>query len=82
LNPHATRFAFYGRVSTEDAQDPAASRAWQLRRATDLIGPTGGQVVAEYFDIGQSRSLPWKRRPESSRLLDDIASADRAGMRS
>lgn len=24
------RFGFYGRVSTEDHQDPAASRAWQL----------------------------------------------------
>ena len=27
-------------------------------------------MVVEYFDIGQSRSLPWKRRPEASRLLD------------
>jgi hypothetical protein len=26
--------------------------------------------VAEYFDIGQSRSLPWKPRPEASRLLE------------
>jgi len=78
LNPHATRFAFYGRVSTEDAQDPAASRAWQLRRALDLIKPAGGRVVAEYFDIGQSRSLPWKRRPEASRLLADLANPDRS----
>lgn len=66
------RFAFYGRVSTEDAQDPESSRGWQLRRARDLIGPTGGAIVAEYFGIGTSRSLPWKRRPEASRLLDDL----------
>lgn len=72
------RFAFYGRVSTEDAQDPASSRAWQLRRATDLIIPNGGSVVAEYFDIGQSRSLPWKRRPEASRLLADLTNSDRS----
>ena len=71
------RFAFYGRVSTEDAQDPAASRSWQLRRANELIRPTCGMVVAEYFDIGQSRSLPWKRRPEASRLLRDLVAADR-----
>ncbi|HEX5268493.1 MAG TPA: recombinase family protein [Acidimicrobiales bacterium] len=71
------RFAFYGRVSTEDAQDPAASRAWQLRRANDLIGGVGGQVVAEYFDIGQSRSIPWKRRPQAGRLLADLADTDR-----
>ena len=77
MNPHAPHFAFYGRVSTEDAQDPAASRAWQLRRALELIGPADGHVVAEYFDIGQSRSLPWKRRPEASRLLADLANPDR-----
>ncbi|MHB8465048.1 MAG: recombinase family protein [Acidimicrobiales bacterium] len=63
------RFAFYGRVSTEDQQDPAASRGWQISRAEALIAPHGGKIVAEFFDIGQSRSLPWKRRPESAALL-------------
>ncbi|HVM54377.1 MAG TPA: recombinase family protein [Acidimicrobiales bacterium] len=67
-----TRFAFYGRVSTEDNQDPTASRAWQLDRSLALIGD--GELVAEFFDIGQSRSLPWKRRPESRRLLDLVKS--------
>lgn len=52
------RFAFYGRVSTEDAQDPEASRSWQKRRAIDLITPHGGVLAVDYFDIGQSRSLP------------------------
>ena len=33
--------------------------------------------MAEFFDIGQSRSLPWKRRPEASRLLDSLRSPDR-----
>ena len=28
----AVRYAFYGRVSTEDNQDPDASRNWQCRR--------------------------------------------------
>lgn len=72
------RFAFYGRVSTEDAQDPEASRSWQKRRATDLIAPHGGTLVTDYFDVGQSRSLPWKRRPEASRLLADVAGRDRS----
>jgi site-specific DNA recombinase len=71
------RFAFYGRCSTEDAQDPESSRGWQLRRARHLIEPTGGEIVAEYFDIGYSRSLPWKRREKASLLLDDIAKFDR-----
>ena len=64
------RFAFYGRVSTEDQQDPQSSRNWQLARSRQVIEPTGGEIVEEFFDIGQSRSLPWKRRPESARLLD------------
>lgn len=71
------RFAFYGRVSTEDQQDPASSRQWQLARATSLIAPYGGEVVAEFFDIGQSRSLPWKRRPEATLLLEALARPDR-----
>jgi site-specific DNA recombinase len=71
------RFAFYGRVSTEDAQDPEVSRSWQKRRALDLITPHGGVLVSDYFDVGQSRSLPWKRRPEASRLLADVTGRDR-----
>ncbi|WP_341721307.1 recombinase family protein [Micromonospora sp. FIMYZ51] len=68
-NPKPTRFAFYGRVSTEDQQDPEASRSWQLSRSRGLIEPAGGQVVTEFFDVGLSRSVPWKRRPEAARLL-------------
>ena len=73
-----SRFAFYGRVSTEDQQDPAASRGWQISRAEALIVPSGGRIVAEYFDIGQSRSLPWQRRPEAARLLEAIADPGRS----
>ena len=71
------RFAFYGRVSTEDQQDPESSRNWQLARARQLIEPAGGEIVAEFFDIGQSRSLPWKRRPEASLLLDTFSDPTR-----
>ena len=71
------RFAFYGRVSTEDQQDPESSKGWQLSRSRTLIEPAGGVVVAEYFDIGRSRSLPWKRRPEAAILLDALARPDR-----
>jgi len=51
-------FAFYGRVSTEDLQDPTSSKQWQRSRALALIEPYGGQILTEFFDIGQSRSLP------------------------
>lgn len=50
------RFAFCGRVSTEDQQDPEASRNWQLARARALT-ERHGEIVAEFFDIGQSRSI-------------------------
>ena len=69
----AQRFAFYGRVSTEDNQDPVVSRNWQLSRASGLIEPLGGSVVAEFFDIGLSRSLPWQRRPRATDLLAALA---------
>lgn len=71
------RVAFYGRVSTEDQQDPEASKGWQMRRAKQLIEPHGGVIVEEFFDIGMSRSLPWKRRPEATRLLAALANPDR-----
>jgi site-specific DNA recombinase len=70
------QFAFYGRVSTEDQQDPEASRNWQLARARALI-ERHGQVVAEYFDIGQSRSIPWKRRPQAAALLEALKNPER-----
>jgi site-specific DNA recombinase len=70
------RFAFYGRVSTEDQQDPEASRSWQLGRARNLVDKHG-TITLQFFDIGQSRSIPWRRRPEAARLLAAIKSADR-----
>ncbi|WP_433177286.1 recombinase family protein [Actinoallomurus sp. CA-150999] len=72
------RFAFYGRVSTEDQQDPEASRHWQLTRARSLIDPHGGVIVAEYFDVGQSRSIPWQRRPQANELLVELRNPGRA----
>jgi site-specific DNA recombinase len=70
------RFAFYGRVSTEDHQDPVTSRARQRDQAAALIGGYG-RIVAEYFDVGQSRVLPWARRPGAAELLAAMADPDR-----
>ncbi|GAA2039418.1 recombinase family protein [Catenulispora yoronensis] len=77
LARNGLRFAFYGRVSTEDNQDPEASRNWQKSRALTLIEPAGGVIVAEFFDIGMSRSLPWKRRPKANDLLAALTDPNR-----
>ena len=69
--------AFWGRVSTEDNQDPRSSRAWQVTRAKTLIEPHGGQIVTGFSDIDKSRSIPPQRRPEASRLLAALADPDR-----
>ena len=61
--------AFYGRCSTEDNQDPETSRGWQFGNARKFVEPFGGTVVAEFFDVGQSRSVPWERRRDGARLL-------------
>jgi site-specific DNA recombinase len=70
------RFAFYGRVSTEDWQDPVTSRARQLQQAVMLVAGCG-VIVAEFFDAGESRTLPWARRPQAAALVAQLANPDR-----
>ena len=70
------RFAFYGRVSTKDWQDPVTSRARQLRQAVMLIGGHG-VIMTEFFDAGESRTLPWARRAEAAALVAALADPDR-----
>lgn len=71
------RFAFYGRVSTEDQQDPESSRSWQLARSRSLIASRDGVIVSEFFDVDKSRSVPWQRRPEATALLAQLANPGR-----
>ncbi len=69
--------AFYGRCSTEDNQDPETSQAWQLGNAQKFVEPLGGHIVATYFDIGQSRSVPWERRDLALQLLAELKNPNR-----
>ncbi len=69
--------AFWGRVSTEDNQDPESSRAWQITRAKGLVEPRGGKILAEFFDIDKSRSIPPQRRPQAKALLAALADPNR-----
>jgi site-specific DNA recombinase len=70
------RFAFYGRVSTEDHQDPVTSRARQVGQAEALV-VGHGQIVAHFFDSGLSRTLAWARRPQAAALVAQLADPDR-----
>src|SRR5689334_14003723 len=70
------RFAFYGRVSTEDWQDPVTSRARQLQQAL-MLTAGAGVITAEFFDTGESRELPWARRPQAAALVAQLADPDR-----
>jgi len=70
------RFAFYGRVSTEDWQDPVTSRARQREQAEALVRGHG-HVVAEFFDEGESRAVAWGRRPQAAALIAALADPGR-----
>ena len=70
------RFAFYGRVSTEDWQDPESSLARQLGQAGALVCGHG-RIVAKFSDTGESRTVAWGRRPQAAALIAALADPDR-----
>ena len=76
LVPGRLRFVFYGRVSTEDWQDPMTSRARQREQAEALVCGQG-VIVAEFFDVGESRTVAWARRPQSAALVAQLADPGR-----
>jgi DNA invertase Pin-like site-specific DNA recombinase len=49
------KFAFYGRVSTEDAQDPSLSLPRQLAACERVVRTAGGELIAFYWDIESGR---------------------------
>ena len=75
------RFAFYGRVSTEDWQDPLTSRARQREQAEALVRGHG-VVVAEFFDAGQSRTVAWAGARKPPRWSPSWLTRAGAGTRS
>jgi site-specific DNA recombinase len=55
------RWAFYGRVSTEDNQDPTLSLPRQLANCEAAAGSIGGRIVAHFYDI-ESGAARYERR--------------------
>ena len=70
------RFAFYGRTSTAEFQDPVTSRAWQREMAATLVAGHG-TITTEFFDIGVSRQVRWEQRPQAAALLERAENPDR-----
>jgi site-specific DNA recombinase len=70
------RFAFYGRVSTEDWQDPVTSLARQRDQAETVVRGHG-LIVAEFRDVGFSRTMAWGRRTGAAALIAMLADPDR-----
>jgi hypothetical protein len=65
------RFAFYGRMSTEEYQDRVTSLSWQREVAAEMIGGRGA-IVVEFFDEGVTRRLSWWERPAAAALLEAV----------
>lgn len=66
------RFALYGRMSTTAYQERESSSRWQREVAEGVIAGHG-EIVAEFFDVGISRRLPWPERPQAAALLSAVA---------
>jgi hypothetical protein len=64
-------------VSTEDWQDPVTSRVRQRGQAGALVRGHG-QIVAEFFDTGESREVAWARRPQAAALVAQLADPGRS----
>jgi site-specific DNA recombinase len=76
--PGGLRFVFYGRVSTEDWEDPVMSRG-RLRAQAEALVRGHGVIVAELSDVGESRAVAWAWRPQAAALVAQLAGPDRGG---
>jgi site-specific DNA recombinase len=49
------KVAFFGRVSTDDAQDPSLSIPRQLRKCNEALAPIGEKVSLTYWEVDSGR---------------------------
>jgi site-specific DNA recombinase len=57
-------------------QDASSSLGWQWDSASEVIAGRG-RIVAEFFDVGCSRRVPWERRRQAACLLGAVTNPDR-----
>jgi hypothetical protein len=51
--------------------------AWLAVEAAEGVVGERGVIVAEFFDVGCSRRVAWRDRPQTSALLAEVTSRDR-----
>ena len=56
--------------------DPVTSRARQREQA-QALARGHGVIVAEFFDVGESRTVTWGRRPEAAALVAQLGDPGR-----
>jgi hypothetical protein len=74
------RYAWYGRVSTEDEQDPTLSFLRQLQNAERQVAEASGRIVAHYYDI-ESGTGSYAARGSGGLAGFDTASPETADCR-
>jgi len=62
------RCAFYGRVSTEDNQDPTLSLPRQLANCEEAVARFGGRIAAHFYDV-ESGAARYEARGSGRGLL-------------
>lgn len=65
-------FAFYGRVSSDDAQDPSLSIPHQLSACERAVAASGGEIVC-YWDVESGRKALEDRGQGSSAWRGRVA---------
>lgn len=66
------RAGLFSRVSTEDQKRHGFSIATQKEELEEYCKKNNMRIVSHYCDEGVSAGLPYKKRPEMMRLLNDI----------
>lgn len=74
------RFAYFGRTSSEDAQDPSLSIPRQLRTCEGIVQPLGDEIVAHYWDIESGRKSLAERGKGADSTAFGIAVARNGGI--
>jgi DNA invertase Pin-like site-specific DNA recombinase len=72
------RVAFYGRVSTDDAQDPSLSIPRQLGKCDEALSPIGEKVGVTYWDVESGRKS-LSERGNGKRDWSEVVDVPRAG---